>query len=90
MLITKNQFLNRLLIVISFLIINYYILINLLDCYTYYLLLIWLNFVFQKCENKRFITKSTNKKYYLVMYYSKYYYKLKYIKYFQYNTKKWV
>lgn len=54
--------------IIFFLIINYYILINLLNNFAYYLLSIQLDFIY---EIKEFIIKSNNKNYYLVIYYFK-------------------
>lgn len=58
---------------------NYYILINLLDNYAYYLLLIQSDFIY---EIKESIIKLDNENYYLVIYYSKYYCEFNYIKYF--------
>ena len=86
--IVKNYLLNTLLMVISFVIIHYYILIDLLDCYTHCLLSIQLEFMSQKCEFKESITKSANGKHYLMMYYPKYYCKLNLIKHFWYSAKK--
>lgn len=80
--IGKNYPLNILLIIISFLIINCYILIDLFVYCTHHLLLVQPNFAFQKYEIREFITKS------LVIYYPKYYCKLNHIEYFQYNAKK--
>ena len=87
--IAKNYLLNALLMVISFWIINYYILINLLDCCARRLLSVQPDFVSQKCEIEESITKSTNGKHHLVIYYPKYYYEFNHIKHFWYNTKKW-
>ena len=72
-----------------FLIINYYMLINLLNYCARCLLSIQPDFVTQKCEIEKFITNSTNGKYHLVMYYSKYHYELNHIKYFWCNAKKY-
>ena len=72
----------------SFLIINYYMLINLLDCCAHRLLSVQPDFVSQKCEIEEFITKLTNGKHHLVIYYPKYYCKLNHIEYFWYNAKK--
>lgn len=83
MLITKNYFLNILLIIIFFFItINNYILINILNCCASYLLSVWPDFAFWKYEIKGFIIKLANKKYCLVIYYSEYYCKLNYINHF--------
>ena len=72
----------------SFLIINYYILINLLDYYVRCLLSVQPDFVSQKCEIVESITKSTNGKHHLVIYYLKYYCELNHIEHFWYNAKK--
>ena len=74
--------------VIFLLIINYYILINLLDWCVHRLLLVQPDFASQKCEIEESITISANRKYHLVIYYPKYYCKLNYIEYFWYNAKK--
>ena len=74
----------------SFLIINYYILINLLDCCACRLLLVQPDFVSQKCEIKESIIKSINRTYHLVMYYPKYHCELNYIEHFWFSAKKWV
>lgn len=57
----KNYLLNALLMVISFLIINYYILIDLLDCYACRLLSVQPDFVSQKCEIDESITKGSGR-----------------------------
>ena len=72
-----------------FLIINYYMLINLLDCCARGLLSAQPNFVSQKCEIEKSITMSTNGKHHLVMYYPKYYCELNHIGHFWCSAKKW-
>lgn len=59
--IAKNYPLNALLMVVSFLIINYYILIDLLDCYARRLLSVQPDFVSQKCEIEESITKGSGR-----------------------------
>ena len=73
----------------SFLIINYYILINLLKCCAHRLLSVQPDFMSQKCEIEESIIKSTNEKHYLMMYYPKYYCKLNHIKHFWCSARKW-
>ena len=65
-----------------FLIINYYMLINLLNYCVHHLLWVQPDFVSQKCEIEEFIIKSTNRKHHLVIYYPKYYYEFNYIEHF--------
>ena len=72
----------------SFLIINYYMLINLLDFCAQCLLSVQPDYVTQKCEIEETITKLTNGKHYLVMYYPKYHCELNHLEHFYYSAKK--
>lgn len=72
-----------------FLIMNYYILIDLLNYCAHRLLSVQPYFASQKYEIDELIIKSANKKHYLVIDYLKYHYELNHIEHFWYNAEKW-